>query len=824
MILTFFITDDQKTLFWSSDYETLGSNDIFYMDLDACGIDIYPGGDQTLCEGQDITLEAGFTTGKVINYQWLKNGAPIRGANKRSVHITTSGKYQLVRIKDRCRDTSNVQNIRFVPAPEARIESKGEVLCLDDSVQIHLASRPGFDYQWIRNGTIIPEANNSSYWVKTPGAYSVRVSVGSCVSQSPALNLRRFTPPGIYTAADTVNGLLPILPRWLWTSKMPKRKGLPFMKDITTAPNGTVYMITSLEKRGKYIDYVDGYFPQGLFRTSFALEKKSDNSERFIAADPEGNLVIADNENYLTKFHPDGRIMWQKHVSRQKVSGLAVDPLGYIYSSGRFQGDMFMAGDRYQSASRGGLFLAKHSPRGEIMWVKVFPVDWYKYDFGNSLHTDCEGNIFIAGGFETIANFDKEVLRGAFKGENYFLAKFNPQGELFWAKRISTENTRLKSHDLHTDCEGNTHLVLNRQVFRFDTYGVQRWKGRLRMPAGGTAISTRIYGSQGDAYIAGYTDKNDYFVTKLNRLNKQVIIWQDKGASNTEFDLPAITGDVEGSIIVGGVGKGNNFPGAQLDLTSNSPVFLLKYGRPDIRSGREPLSLCDPKGITLYTPMGAGLKYQWIRNGKDIPGAIHSSLEVNEAGTYQVRAWSDNCSRVSEYQQITACGDDPMAAPPITAPSLASTKNNTAAVPEPSEPAPLSPTPQPNTTPTDLETKADGSPKRLKKRRVKSQEEIVIRSPEAKIIIWDHAAEDRDTVSINVNGQWLVEEYGLKKNKREFTYTFKRGDNYIMLFAHNLGATPPNTAAVMVDDGINQKTLILRSNLRNCGMLKVRLE
>ena len=113
---------------------------------------------------------------------------------------------------------------------------------------------------------------------------------------------------------------------------------------------------------------------------------------------------------------------------------------------------------------------------------------------------------------------------------------------------------------------------------------------------------------------------------------------------------------------------------------------------------------------------------------------------------------------------------------------------------------------------------------RLKNRRIKEQEEIVITNAAATIYLWDHAAADLDTVSINVNGEWLVREHGLNKRRKAIPYTFRPGDNYIMLYAHNLGTTPPNTASIMVDDGNRTKTLQLRSNLRNCGMLKVRLE
>lgn len=816
----FYISGDGKRLFWCSELGSFGSNDIYEMDLSSCELDVYPEGDQTLCVGEEVLLEAGFAMGDRIDYQWLKNGSPIRGATRRNLIIRESGTYQLQRRKDGCVNTSEEQQINFVLPPEPLIESYEDILCLDDSIQLTSLVNGGGTYQWLKNKLEIPNANQKEFWVQSPGNYSLRVSRGNCSAVSAALNLRRFTPPGIFTEADTVNGLLPILPRWLWTNKLPRSKGDTYIRSMTSALGGATYVLSSIEKGSKVEDRIDGFFPNGLFRLDFPAERRSDLSLRFIDADKDGNLLVAGNDTYISKYRPDGRLLWKKEVSRQKITGLAVDDLGSVYTSGRFNKDMIISGKRYEPANRGSLFLAKHSSKGELLWVKTFPLDWYKYDFGNGLHTDCEGNVYLAGGYKIIANFKKKILRGAVQGDNYFLAKFNPDGDLFWAESMDTGKTKYRSADFHTDCEGTSYMVLNGTIFRFDTYGKRRWRGELESPIGSSVLKSRIHSSDGDLYIAAFNERADFFVTKLNRLDRQTIIWQDKGASNVLSQLPAIGGDAEGNVWVAGNSKGRNFPGAQFDLTSNSQGFLMKYGRPDYKNRREPMSLCEEDGLMLYTQIRAGLRYQWIKDGKDIPGANQSSLKVFEPGTYQIRAFADYCERISDPQQIRACGDDLEADPPLLA---TNTSKKTEDVPPPviAEPTPVV---KKRATEKEMAFDRAGTPTRIRRRRIKTQEEIVISNPKATITIWDHAAEDRDTVSVNVNGEWIVEEYGLKKRKAEFKFTFSPGNNYITLFAHNLGATPPNTAAIMVDDGISKKTLTLRSTLRNCGMLRVRLE
>jgi hypothetical protein len=136
----------------------------------------------------------------------------------------------------------------------------------------------------------------------------------------------------------------------------------------------------------------------------------------------------------------------------------------------------------------------------------------------------------------------------------------------------------------------------------------------------------------------------------------------------------------------------------------------------------------------------------------------------------------------------------------------------------------VQPAPAPPPAPSELRVSADGTPSRLRNRRIKTQVQITVSSPEVSLYVWDHAAQDRDTISINLNGEWILEEYGLQNRKLKLSSQLRRGDNYIMLYAHNLGTTPPNTASITVDDGQRQQTLQLRSTLRNCGMLRVRVE
>lgn len=80
--------------------------------------------------------------------------------------------------------------------------------------------------------------------------------------------------------------------------------------------------------------------------------------------------------------------------------------------------------------------------------------------------------------------------------------------------------------------------------------------------------------------------------------------------------------------------------------------------------------------------------------------------------------------------------------------------------------------------------------------------------------VWDSGAIDGDIISLNVNGQWVLQNYTLTGSKKSISVTLnKAGYSYVALFAHNEGSSPPNTAALSINDGTGEQTLVLSANL-----------
>lgn len=101
---------------------------------------------------------------------------------------------------------------------------------------------------------------------------------------------------------------------------------------------------------------------------------------------------------------------------------------------------------------------------------------------------------------------------------------------------------------------------------------------------------------------------------------------------------------------------------------------------------------------------------------------------------------------------------------------------------------------------------------------------VKVKSETVKIIIWDHQIEDGDRVNLILNGDWILNDYTLKNKKLELEVTLKEGSNEFILYALNLGKYKPNTAAIIIDDGIKQHKVVLESTLDESGAIDIKFE
>ena len=111
-------------------------------------------------------------------------------------------------------------------------------------------------------------------------------------------------------------------------------------------------------------------------------------------------------------------------------------------------------------------------------------------------------------------------------------------------------------------------------------------------------------------------------------------------------------------------------------------------------------------------------------------------------------------------------------------------------------------------------------PEIISGRKVISNIKIEINSPKLTIRVFDSSYIDGDTISLFFNGEWILDHYGVTKKKQPILLDLvPNTNNYLVLFANNLGKSPPNTAVIEFDDGKIRKLLRLSSDLKNCSAI-----
>ena len=131
------------------------------------------------------------------------------------------------------------------------------------------------------------------------------------------------------------------------------------------------------------------------------------------------------------------------------------------------------------------------------------------------------------------------------------------------------------------------------------------------------------------------------------------------------------------------------------------------------------------------------------------------------------------------------------------------------------------PLPQPPVVPVPNVVMTESNiPKIINGRKVIQSETIEVSDPDLTIYVFDNSSIDGDTMSLFFNGEWLLDHYGVTKAKKAIKLNFKPNtNNFLVLFANNLGKSPPNTAAILFSNGKTNRFVKLSSDLKTCSAL-----
>lgn len=124
--------------------------------------------------------------------------------------------------------------------------------------------------------------------------------------------------------------------------------------------------------------------------------------------------------------------------------------------------------------------------------------------------------------------------------------------------------------------------------------------------------------------------------------------------------------------------------------------------------------------------------------------------------------------------------------------------------------APPKPKETPKPTPPPAPPPAQEPPSKIGGRDVQVNETIKVKSRKVKIKIWDSQIEDGDVISIYLNNEKILDHHYLKTKPYEFEVELPPGkEHYLTVFADDFGKAEPNTAMVLINDGVREQTIDL---------------
>lgn len=129
----------------------------------------------------------------------------------------------------------------------------------------------------------------------------------------------------------------------------------------------------------------------------------------------------------------------------------------------------------------------------------------------------------------------------------------------------------------------------------------------------------------------------------------------------------------------------------------------------------------------------------------------------------------------------------------------------------------------PAPTPPVAQTQPEPQPiTEVNNRQVVAKANLTVSSPNITVNIWDDRREDGDVVSLFLNGDCVLEQYTLVNTVKTLKLTLGANRvNTLVLYAHNLGAQPPNTAAISIFDGRQTRRITLSSDFEGSESINI---
>ena len=322
-----------------------------------------------------------------------------------------------------------------------------------------------------------------------------------------------------------------------------------------------------------------------------------------------GVLTSAGNRDiYLAKFDSDGNHIWSQSFGDPETQGsrsVIVDQAGSIVLVGNFRGSIDFGGGVLTSSGRTDVFVAKLDGDGNHLWSQGFGD--VRVERGKCVAVDSDRNVHITGYFERNVNFGGGQLQSA-GAEDAYLAKFDPDGVHLWSQSFG-DSVSQWGESVATDDDGHVFLagyfsgsvefgsgVLvsagedDAYLAKFDPAGSCLWSQRFGDAEVQRGSSTAIDGD-GNAVLAGYFSgsvdfgggglasegEEDAYLAKFDPAGNY--LWSQRFGDSEGQLAESVAADVNGDVLLAGYFLGSiDFGGGDLVCAGMQDIFLAKFG------------------------------------------------------------------------------------------------------------------------------------------------------------------------------------------------------------------------------------------------------
>lgn len=427
---------------------------------------------------------------------------------------------------------------------------------------------------------------------------------------------------------------------WTWSADMPVSEGA-FQEIFGGAMFTTDCFIAKFDNNGKWLwsTFYGSYANEHINaidvdRNGLIAAVGWTNSRSFVVSPNAFQDTLRGAEDaFLARFTQDGEFIWATFYgsdSLDKATSVAYDKNGNIVMCGHTQSIRInVSNDAYQRVNMGGndCFIAKFNPFGEMIWSTYF--GRRSHDFAEDLVINQDNEIIICGrtSSDSLPFFTENIQSHRKNKEDAFLAKFSSSGNLLWGTYLGGSEEDA-AYAVNVDRNGEI-LVTGR-------------------------TNSRDFPVTPGAFMTENAGEFDAFITKIDKSGKSMFWSTYAGGTREEWGEDIISDDSL-NVIVSGTTNSSDFPIIG-DVSSDKfkgllDIFIMKFCPTNpypVITPLGPTEFC--KGDSVILDAGAGyLEYLWSE------GSTTRRLSVTKSGIYYVTvADSGGCYNSSAPVQVIA--------------------------------------------------------------------------------------------------------------------------------------------------------------------------